>query len=190
MMLVHAVAFRTNEKTRNCEYRQWTMDNTRIVLPVASTIARAEICLGCWRDCPFLNRTHLVLDEVVPMGGQYDRTPTRLHLSLLQSLLFRWEGSRQHDRTPTRLHLSLLQSLWLTSAWPDWSKLQFLRPRFEPHEQRPTRHEASALTTRPRVRCASAYNVRKLDFQANLCAAFAEDKMQHYCGDLVLGWGV
>jgi len=46
-MLVHAVAFRTNEKTRNCEYRQWTMDNTRIVLPVASTIARAEICLGC-----------------------------------------------------------------------------------------------------------------------------------------------
>ena len=165
MMLVHAVAFRTNEKTRNCEYRQWTMDNTRIVLPVASTIARAEICLGCWRDCPFLNRTHLVLDEVVPMGGQY-------------------------DRTPTRLHLSLLQSLWLTSAWPDWSKLQFLRPRFEPHEQRPTRHEASALTTRPRVRCASAYNVRKLDFQANLCAAFAEDKMQHYCGDLVLGWGV
>ena len=25
------------------------------------------------------------------------------------------------------------------------------RPRFEPHEQRPTRHEASALTTRPHV---------------------------------------
>jgi len=29
----------------------------------------------------------------------------------------------------------------------------------------------------------------KLDFQANLCEAFAEDKKQHYCGDLVLGWG-
>jgi len=34
------------------------MHNTRIVLPVASTIARAEICLGCGRDRPFLNRTH------------------------------------------------------------------------------------------------------------------------------------
>jgi len=33
---------------------------------------------------------------------------------------------------------------------------------------------------------ASVY-VRKLDFQANLCEAFAEDKKQHYCGDLVLG---
>ena len=34
------------------------------------------------------------------------------------------------------------------------------------------------------------YNVRKLDFQANLCQAFAEDKKQHYCGDLVLGWSL
>jgi len=49
---------------RNCEY------NTRIVLPVASTIARAEVCLRCWRDRPFLNRTHLVFDEVIPMGRQ------------------------------------------------------------------------------------------------------------------------
>ena len=47
-----------------------TMHSTRIVLPVASTIARAEICLGCWRDRPFLNRTHLVFDEVIPMGRQ------------------------------------------------------------------------------------------------------------------------
>ena len=39
-------------------------------------------------------------------------------------------------------------------------------------------------------RCAGVYNVRKLDFQANLCEAFAEDKKQHYCGDFVLGWGV
>jgi len=34
------------------------------------------------------------------------------------------------------------------------------------------------------------YNVRKLHFQANLCEVFAEDKQQHYCGDLVLGWAV
>jgi len=46
------------------------LHNTRIVLPVAATIARAEICLGCWRDRPFLNRTCLVFDEVIPMGRQ------------------------------------------------------------------------------------------------------------------------
>jgi len=34
------------------------------------------------------------------------------------------------------------------------------------------------------------YNVGKLDFQANLCEAFAEDKKQHDCGELVLGWRV
>jgi len=34
------------------------------------------------------------------------------------------------------------------------------------------------------------YNVRKFDFLANLWEAFAEYKKQHYCGDLVLGWGV
>ena len=37
---------------------------------------------------------------------------------------------------------------------------------------------------------ASVYNVRKVDFQANLCEAFDEDKKQHYCGGLVWGWGV
>jgi len=31
------------------------------------------------------------------------------------------------------------------------------------------------------------YYYRKLDFQANLCEAFSEDKKQHYRGDLVLG---
>jgi len=35
-----------------------------------------------------------------------------------------------------------------------------------------------------------AYNVRKLHFQANLCEVSAENKEQHYCGDLVLGWVV
>jgi len=34
------------------------------------------------------------------------------------------------------------------------------------------------------------YNVRKLHFKAKLCEAFAEDKQQHYCGDLILGWAV
>jgi len=29
-----------------------------------------------------------------------------------------------------------------------------------------------------------------LDFQENLCKTFAEEKKQHYCGDLVLGWAV
>jgi len=33
------------------------------------------------------------------------------------------------------------------------------------------------------------YNVRKLHFQEKLCELFAEDKQQHYCEDLVLGWG-
>jgi len=29
-----------------------------------------------------------------------------------------------------------------------------------------------------------------MDFQENLSEAFAEDKKQHYCGDLVLGRGI
>ena len=37
---------------------------------------------------------------------------------------------------------------------------------------------------------SSVYIVRKLHFQVNLCEVFAEDKKQHYCGDLVLGWVV
>jgi len=37
---------------------------------------------------------------------------------------------------------------------------------------------------------ASIYDVGKLDFQANLCEAFAEDKKQQYCRELVLGWRV
>ena len=36
---------------------------------------------------------------------------------------------------------------------------------------------------------ASVYNVRKLDFQANLCEAFAEDEKQHYCVDWSFGMG-
>ena len=70
--MAHAVAFAAIRTTKTREHfaessyttqlRVQTMHNTRIVLPVASTIARAQICLGCWRDRPFLNRTHLVFD--------------------------------------------------------------------------------------------------------------------------------
>jgi len=34
------------------------------------------------------------------------------------------------------------------------------------------------------------HDVTKLHFQTNLCEAFAEDKQQHCCGDLVLWWAV
>jgi len=36
----------------------------------------------------------------------------------------------------------------------------------------------------------SVCNVRKLHLQENLRKAFAEDKKQNYCGDLVIGWAV
>jgi len=48
---------------------------TTIVLRVPPTIAVVEICLGCKRDRPFLDRTHLVFDEVVPMGRQEATRP-------------------------------------------------------------------------------------------------------------------
>jgi len=77
------------ESSYTTQLRVQTMHNTRIVLPVASTIARAEI----WRDRPCLNRTHLVFDEVVPMGRQQATRPgsdedcIRIErISLLQSL--------------------------------------------------------------------------------------------------------
>ena len=55
--MAHAVAFAAirTKKTRKhfvessyiTQLRVQTMHNTKIVLPVASTIARADICLGC-----------------------------------------------------------------------------------------------------------------------------------------------
>ena len=117
--MAHAVAFAAIRMTKTQEHfaessyttqlRVQTMHNTWIVLPVASTIARAEICLGCWRDHPFLNRTHLVFDEVIPMGSQ---------------------PSRQHDQTPTKIASALENFpaiVIMPSVWPDWSKFQFLR---------------------------------------------------------------
>ena len=55
--MAHAVAFAAIRTTKTREHfaessytttqlRVQTMHNTKIVLPVASTIARAEICLG------------------------------------------------------------------------------------------------------------------------------------------------
>ena len=83
--MAHAVAFVAIRTTKTREHfaessyttqlRVQTMHNTRIVLPVASTIARAEIFLGCWRDLPFLNRTHFVFDQVIPMGRQKATRP-------------------------------------------------------------------------------------------------------------------
>jgi len=32
------------------------------------------------------------------------------------------------------------------------------------------------------------HNFRNLHLQINLYEVFAEDKKQHYCGDIVLGW--
>jgi len=86
--MAHSVVFAAIRTTNTREHfcgkvliqRVQTMHNTTIVLPVPSTIAWAEI----WRDRPFLNRTHLVFDEV-----------------------FRLEGGRQHDQTPTKIASTL-----------------------------------------------------------------------------------
>ena len=82
--MARAVAFttiltaKTRELTQNsCEYK-WLhthSNSTTIVLRVPSTIAGAGICLGCWRDRPFLDHTHLVFGEVVPMGRQEATRP-------------------------------------------------------------------------------------------------------------------
>ena len=104
--MAHAVAFAAIRTTKTREHfaessyttqlRVQTMHNTRIVLPVASTIARAEICFGCWRDRPFLNRTHLVLiahfstartwKAVGNTTGLRRSLHPRWRISLLQSL--------------------------------------------------------------------------------------------------------
>ena len=79
------------ESSYTTQLRVQTMHNTRIVLPVASTFARAEICLGCWRDRPVLNT--LGLRRGYSDGKAVGNTTglrRRLHphwrISLLQSL--------------------------------------------------------------------------------------------------------
>ena len=122
--MAHAVAFATIWKAktrehlrkvlrqRNCEYKQ----QHNSYPSNAFNDCRTEICLGCWWDRPFLDRTHLVFYEVV-----------------------RWEGRKQHDRTPTK-NASALESFPATvtmpSAWSEWSKFQFLRSWFDPDEIR------------------------------------------------------
>ena len=56
--------------------------------------------------------------------------------------LFRWESSRQHDRTPTKIASALENfpaTVIMPSAWPDWSKFQFLGAWHDPAEIRTTR---------------------------------------------------
>jgi len=72
--------------------------------------------------------------------------------------LFRWEGRKQHDRTPTKIASESFPATVITpSAWPDWSKFQFVRlgttrPRLEARRTATyqTRSERSNhLATRP-----------------------------------------
>ena len=96
--------------------------------------------LGCWRDRPFLNRTHLVFDEVIPISRQHDRTPSRQHDRT--PTVGNTTGSRQHDRTPTKIASALENfpaTVIMPSAWPDWSKFQLLRSWHDPAEIRTTR---------------------------------------------------
>jgi len=112
------------ESSYTTQLRVQTMHNTRIVLPVA----RAEICLGCRRDRPFLNRTHLVFDEVIPN-------------EVIYGIRRVYSGSWQHDRTPTKTASAknFPATVVMPSAWPDWSKFQFLRSWHDPAEIRTTR---------------------------------------------------
>jgi len=84
--MAHAVANATTRTAKTREHLREVLtqrnfehcthsNDTTIVLRVSSTIARAEICLGCWRHRPFLDRTHLVFDEVVSMGRQEATRP-------------------------------------------------------------------------------------------------------------------
>ena len=98
-------------------------------------------------------------------GRDLFRVLKRSPISQPHTLGLRWGYSNgkavdNTTRLRRRLHphwrISLLQSLWRalgqTEASSNILGLGTIQPRFEPHEQRPTRHEASALTTRPHVR--------------------------------------
>ena len=87
--MAHAVAFATirTAKTRehlrkvltqrNCKYKVTSNvpAQHRNCLYVPSTIDGVEICLGCRRDRPFFDHTHLVFDEVVPMRREETTRP-------------------------------------------------------------------------------------------------------------------
>ena len=129
-------------------YRQCNCTTQELSFQSRAIPGRDLFNLGCWRDRPFLNRTHLVFDEVIPISRQHDRTPSRQHDRT--PTVGNTTGSRQHDRTPTKIASALENfpaTVIMPSAWPDWSKFQLLRSWHDP-----AGHEASALTTRPHVR--------------------------------------
>ena len=97
----------------------------------------AEICLACWRDRPFLDRTHLVFDKVIQMGGQEATRPDSD------------EDCIGIGEFPCYSHYA--ESLTRLKQVPIFKVL--LRPgRDSNHvEPQPTRHEAIALPTRPHV---------------------------------------
>ena len=94
--------------------------------------ARAEICLGCWRDRPFLNSTHLILDEVFLIGRQVGSTTglTKIASALECYACY----SHYTERLAKVKQVPFLNVL--------------ARPDRDPNhaELRPTRHEESALT--------------------------------------------
>ena len=111
-----------------------THSNSRtIVLRVPLTMAGTEICFGCWRDRPVLDRTHLVVDEVVPMGSQEATRPDSD------------EDCIRIGEFPCYSHYA--ERLARPQQIPIFKVL--IQPCAE---LRPTEHEASALTTRPDVR--------------------------------------
>jgi len=59
---------------------------------------------------------------------------------------------RLHPHWGISLLQSLCRALGQTEASSNFQGLGTTRARFEPHEQRPTRHEANALNTTPHVR--------------------------------------
>ena len=94
-------------------------------------------CLGCWRDRPFL-KPHLFFDESVPMWMQEAIRPDSdedcIHIG--EFPCYRHYGERlvKLEQVP----------VFKVLVWPGWDSNQA--------ELRPTRHERSALTTRPYVR--------------------------------------
>jgi len=86
--------------------------------------------LGCWRDRPFLNRTHLVFAEIIRMGSQEATRPDsdedciRIEEFLLQSLCRAFgqtEASFQFSKVLVRLgqdsnHAELRPTIYQTRS--------------------------------------------------------------------------
>ena len=117
--------------TSNCTHS----NSTKIVLWVPSTIAGAEICFECWRDCP--SRPHALDLQQSCSDGKARGNTTKLQRRL-----------HPHWR------VSLLQSLcWVLGQTEVPISKVLVRPGRDTNhaELRPTRHEASTLTTRSHV---------------------------------------